>query len=134
MSQRFKPVNILNRHQDAVINQFLGDRSERDPPVPIPNTEVKPLSPDCTARASVWETRKLPGVKRKAREKSRAFFVDRVNTSMAGRSSDAQNFPWKMTSRLQAGKRSEAAKSGHRGGAAFALQFVLGYFTIHGDP
>ena len=38
----------------------LGDHSERVPPVPIPNTEVKPLSPDCTARAGVWETRKSP--------------------------------------------------------------------------
>ena len=41
---------------------ILGDHSERDPPVPIPNTEVKPLSPDGTARASVWERRKLPGI------------------------------------------------------------------------
>ena len=42
--------------------RFLGDHSEGDPPVPIPNTEVKPLSPDGTARASVWERRKLPGL------------------------------------------------------------------------
>src|SRR5438093_11855853 len=40
---------------------FLGDHSEGDPPVPIPNTAVKPLSPDGTARASVWESRKSPG-------------------------------------------------------------------------
>ena len=38
----------------------LGDSSEGVPPVPIPNTAVKPLSPDGTARASVWESRKLP--------------------------------------------------------------------------
>ena len=38
----------------------LGDRSEGVPPVPIPNTEVKPLSPDGTACASVWESRKSP--------------------------------------------------------------------------
>ena len=43
-------------------NQVLGDPSEGDPPVPIPNTAVKPLSPDGTARASVWESRKLPGL------------------------------------------------------------------------
>ena len=42
------------------ILQVLGDCSERDPPVPIPNTEVKPPSPDGTARASVWESRTLP--------------------------------------------------------------------------
>ena len=38
----------------------LGDPSEGVPPVPIPNTEVKPLSPDGTARASVWESRTSP--------------------------------------------------------------------------
>jgi hypothetical protein len=27
---------------------------------PIPNTEVKPFSPDGTARASVWESRTSP--------------------------------------------------------------------------
>src|SRR5437763_1501707 len=42
--------------------QFLGDPSEEDPPVPIPNTEVKLLSPDGTARVSVWESRKSPGL------------------------------------------------------------------------
>jgi hypothetical protein len=47
-------------------HQFLGDSSVGVPPVPIPNTEVKPYSPDGTARASVWESRKLPGLKTKA--------------------------------------------------------------------
>ena len=42
-------------------HQIVGDLSERDPPVPIPNTVVKPLSPDGTARVSVWESRKSPG-------------------------------------------------------------------------
>ena len=46
------PVNIRNP---------LGDHSERVPPVPIPNTVVKLLSPDGTARATVWESRKSPG-------------------------------------------------------------------------
>ena len=50
------------RTRPSIFNlQFLGDCSERDPPVPIPNTVVKPLSPDGTARASVWESRKSPG-------------------------------------------------------------------------
>src|ERR1017187_8822330 len=43
-------------------HQFLGDPSEEDPPVPIPNTAVKLLSPDGTARASVWESRTSPGL------------------------------------------------------------------------
>src|SRR5690349_25093887 len=46
---------------DCSRHRFLGDRSEEDPPVPIPNTEVKLLSPDGTAQATVWESRKLPG-------------------------------------------------------------------------
>ncbi len=40
--------------------QLLGDHSVGVPPVPIPNTEVKPHSPDGTARASVWESRTSP--------------------------------------------------------------------------
>ena len=40
---------------------FLGDCSGEDTPVPIPNTEVKLPSADGTARATVWESRSLPG-------------------------------------------------------------------------
>src|SRR6202140_921154 len=50
------------KYFDSELKKVLGDLSEGDPPVPIPNTEVKPFSPDCTARASVWESRKLPGL------------------------------------------------------------------------
>ena len=32
-----------------------------DPPVPIPNTEVKRTSADDTALATEWENRSLPG-------------------------------------------------------------------------
>ena len=35
----------------------VGDLTAGDPPVPIPNTEVKPRWADCTARESVWESR-----------------------------------------------------------------------------
>ena len=38
-----------------------GGLSEADPPVPIPNTEVKRFSADDTALATVWENRSLPG-------------------------------------------------------------------------
>jgi hypothetical protein len=48
--------------QSLFCRQFLGDLSEEDPPVPIPNTAVKLLSPDGTARASVWESRTSPGL------------------------------------------------------------------------
>ena len=39
----------------------LGGKSAMDPPVPIPNTEVKLRSADDTASARVWENRSLPG-------------------------------------------------------------------------
>src|SRR3954467_362616 len=63
--------SILFLHRNLV--QVSGDPSERDPPVPIPNTAVKPLSPDGTARASVWESRKLPGLLLKGSTSDRAF-------------------------------------------------------------
>ena len=49
-----------SRPQRPAMAMALGGLSERVPPVPIPNTAVKPLSPDGTARASVWESRTPP--------------------------------------------------------------------------
>ena len=37
-----------------------GGYGERDPPVLIPNTEVKPLSADGTWLETAWESRTLP--------------------------------------------------------------------------
>ena len=42
------------------IQKISGDNSERDPPVPIPNTEVKPLSADGTWLATARESRTSP--------------------------------------------------------------------------
>ena len=39
----------------------LGGKSTMDPPVPIPNTEVKRHSAHDTAPARVWENRSPPG-------------------------------------------------------------------------
>jgi hypothetical protein len=43
-------------------HRFSGGCVERVTPVPIPNTEVKPLGADGTARATAWESRKPPGL------------------------------------------------------------------------
>src|ERR1035437_118487 len=56
-------------------HQFLGDPSEEDPPVPIPNTAVKLLSPDGTARASVWESRTSPGLNQRPSLRRRPFVI-----------------------------------------------------------
>ena len=44
------------------VEKFSGGNRERETPVPIPNTEVKPLSADGTALATGWESRSSPGV------------------------------------------------------------------------
>lgn len=41
---------------------FSGDNSEGEPPVPIPNTAVKPLSADGTGWETSWESRSLPEI------------------------------------------------------------------------
>ena len=74
---QFCAPSIFNDSQERITKSvpatILGDLSEGVPPVPIPNTEVKPLSPDCTARASVWESRKLPGISQRPSRKAGAF-------------------------------------------------------------
>jgi hypothetical protein len=57
-----------------------GGNRERATPVPIPNTEVKPLIADGTARVTVWESRTLPGLEiiyiiKKAMANTMAFFI-----------------------------------------------------------
>ncbi len=42
-----------------------GGDSKEDPPVPMPNTEVKLLNVDDTWRETAWESRKLPEQNRK---------------------------------------------------------------------
>ena len=59
----------------SFFEKFSGGCVERATPVPIPNTEVKPLGADGTARATVWESRKPPGLLMKARERNLAGFV-----------------------------------------------------------
>src|SRR6266404_652912 len=51
-----------------LFHNFSGDFVDRVTPVPIPNTEVKPVGADGTARVTVWESRKSPGLLAKARE------------------------------------------------------------------
>ena len=41
---------------------FSGGYSEGDPPVPIPNTVVKPFSADDTSGATPRESKSLPGI------------------------------------------------------------------------
>jgi hypothetical protein len=47
---------------------FAGGHRSRAPPVPIPNTEVKPATADGTVWETVWESRSLPALLPKARD------------------------------------------------------------------
>ncbi len=53
---------------------FPGLVSERVPPVPIPNTVVKPFSADGTARVTVWESRSTPGILLPVRVRPDGYF------------------------------------------------------------
>src|SRR5436309_10727309 len=68
--------------KDRSFEKFSGGCVERVTPVPIPNTEVKPLGADGTARATAWESRKPPGLLMKARERNLAGFSDRKSTRL----------------------------------------------------
>jgi hypothetical protein len=48
-------------HTNALLDILSGGSSGVEPPVPIPNTEVKRPSADDTAPATEWENRSLPG-------------------------------------------------------------------------
>ena len=56
--------------REASLGKVSGDDSWRAPPVPIPNTEVKPPNADGTELGTAWESRKLPGSKRSGRNES----------------------------------------------------------------
>ena len=48
------------RKRERVARRISGGNGKRDPPVPIPNTEVKPLRADGTWLETARESRSLP--------------------------------------------------------------------------
>ena len=75
--------------------RFPGGHRGGEPPVPIPNTEVKPSTADGTAGAGLWESRSLPGLFLRSNARStqmlRAFcrFRAAVRNSAAPRAGTA---------------------------------------------
>ena len=63
---------------------FAGGHRIRVPPVPIPNTEVKPDTADGTARETAWESRSLPALILEARSSTdgRAFVCTPAPTAV----------------------------------------------------
>ena len=73
-SSCFRISNPHSGIRNPKSQRFSGGCVERVTPVPIPNTEVKPLGADGTARATAWESRKPPGLLTKARGRNLAGF------------------------------------------------------------
>ena len=67
-------------------NRISGGNSEREPPVPIPNTEVKPLSAEGTWLETARENRTLPDSKRLRRKSNlrNPFFVRKKQAKRCG--------------------------------------------------
>ena len=64
--------------------KLLGGNSDEDTPVPIPNTEVKPVYVDGTARQGGWESRKPPGLNKTPNHESGwgGFFYSGVHSKI----------------------------------------------------
>ena len=67
--------------------KISGDYGERDPPVPIPNTEVKPFSADGTWLETTWESRTLPDSMKKGLTPNGvgSFFISSATSLRSGR-------------------------------------------------
>ena len=81
-----------------------GDDSWRAPPVPIPNTEVKPPNADGTELGTAWESRKLPGSKRSGRNES---FSRSQNIRKNGAASGSR-----ASREAEAGAKAEGERAG----------------------
>ena len=72
------------KREGAPGGKVSGDDSWRAPPVPIPNTEVKPPNADGTELGTAWESRKLPGSTRE-RGKRKFFPLPIIRENGEGR-------------------------------------------------
>src|SRR5207244_7075543 len=55
-------LRVAPRDGEPQAAKFAGGHRSRVPPVPIPNTEVKPATADGTVWETVWESRSLPAL------------------------------------------------------------------------
>ena len=103
------------------IQKISGDNSERDPPVPIPNTEVKPLSADGTWLATARESRTSPGSRERRCWRSeeasptsyspRWMWDQRMGNGWRGRTANADTrTPGPRRQTYEAGPRRETYK------------------------
>ena len=67
-------ICIIELMKEATRKRF-GGKSEEEPPVPIPNTEVKLFSADGTWRETARESRTLPEQRETVGEIRQSFFM-----------------------------------------------------------
>ena len=79
-----------DRKRESAPGKVSGDDSWRAPPVPIPNTEVKPPNADGTELGTAWESRKLPGSKGE-REERKFFPLSNIRKNGAASGSRASS-------------------------------------------
>ena len=94
-----------------------GDDSWRAPPVPIPNTEVKPPNADGTELGTAWESRKLPGSKRSGRNESFSRSQN-IRENGAARRQSNQRSRGRSQGRARASQKRRKQATGHRRQAA----------------
>ena len=70
---RLRTVRAARTNQDVF--NVPGGLAGGATPVPIPNTEVKPSKADDTAAERQWESRTLPGYKKKPAGESQQAFL-----------------------------------------------------------
>ena len=85
-----KERSEADRKRESAPGKVSGDDSWRAPPVPIPNTEVKPPNADGTELGTAWESRKLPGSTRE-REERKFFPLSNVRKNGAANGSRASS-------------------------------------------
>ena len=94
----------MGSEREASLRKVSGDDSWRAPPVPIPNTEVKPPNADGTELGTAWESRKLPGSKRSGRNES---FSRSQNIRKNGAASGSR-----ASREAEAGAKAEGERAG----------------------
>ena len=78
-------VQFSGNDEERKENRISGGNGEREPPVPIPNTEVKPLSAESTWLETARENRTLPDSKRLRRVIStQSFFLPQFLKDLDG--------------------------------------------------
>ena len=103
------------KREGAPGGKVSGDDSWRAPPVPIPNTEVKPPNADGTELGTAWESRKLPGSTREREE--RKFFPlsnIRKNGTASGSRASSEAKAVAKAERAESDVRAEAVAKAER--------------------